>query len=134
MPVVDTSVVMAVILAEPDADRARIALNNDHLHAPDLLVVEAANALIKAARRGRMSPDQVQPRLNFVRTLRVIWHPTTDLVSRATDIALTWNRHPYDGIFVALAEHLKEPLITGDHALVRGLAGTPVERWVKVMG
>ncbi len=133
MPVIDTSIVMTFLLAEGEADAARALLASDGMHAPDLLVVEAANALVKAARRGRMSADQVQPRMTFVRNLRVTWHPSTDLVSRATDIALAWNRHPYDGIFVALAEHLKEPLITGDLALVRGLAGTPVEKWVKAI-
>ena len=133
MPVIDTSIVMTFLFAEPGADAARALLASDGMHAPDLLVVEAANALVKATRRGRMSSDQIQPRLTFVRNLRVTWHLTTDLVSRATDIAITWNRHPYDGIFVALAEHLRDPLITGDLALVRGLAGTPVERWVKAM-
>lgn len=131
MPVLDTSIVMTFLLAEADADAARAVMAADGIHAPDLLVVEAANALIKAARRGRLSLDQVQPRLHFVQSLRVTWHPTTDLVERATDIALTWQRHPYDGVFVALAERLKDPLITGDLALVRGLAGTPVGKWVR---
>lgn len=133
MPVIDTSIVMTFLLAEPEADTARVLLADENMHAPVLLVVEAANTLVKAARRGRLSANEVQPRLKLVRHLRVTWHPTTELLQRATDIALTWNRHPYDALFVALAEHLKDPLITADLALVRGLAGTPMERWVKVM-
>ncbi len=59
MPVIDTSIVMTFLLAKSQADAARALLMSEGMHAPDLLVVEAT-------RRGRMSPDQVQPRLTFI--------------------------------------------------------------------
>jgi predicted nucleic acid-binding protein len=52
---------------------------------------------------------------------------------RALDLCLSYQRRPFDALFVALAEHLEDPMVTGDLVLIRGLAGTPVERWVQVM-
>ena len=52
MPVVDTSISVALMLNEPNADAIRewLATATD-LHAPDILPVEIANALISAQRR-----------------------------------------------------------------------------------
>lgn len=63
----------------------------------------------------------------------IVLHPGEPFLSRALDLCLTYRRRPYDALFVALAEHLEDPLITGDLTLVRGLAGTPVGKWVKAM-
>ena len=64
MPVIDTSIIVALMLDEPGADRIEhwLATTTD-LHAPDILTIETANALIGAQRRGRL--DETGVRLAF---------------------------------------------------------------------
>ncbi len=134
MPVVDTSVIVALMLDEPNADmiRAWLARTTD-LHAPDILPIEIANALINAQRRGRL--DEAGVRLAFAELadIPIVLHAGEPFLPRALDLCLTYQRRPYDALFVALAEHLEDPLVTGDLTLVRGLAGTSVEQWVREM-
>lgn len=134
MPVVDTSIILALMLDEPHAAAIEQWLaTTSGLHAPDILPVEVANGLISAQRRGRLDEAGVRQAFAELVDIPLVLHPCEPFLPRALDLSLTYHRRPYDGLFVALAEHLKDPLITGDLALVRGLAGTPVERWVKVM-
>jgi predicted nucleic acid-binding protein len=134
MPVVDTSIIVALILDEPNASAIEqwLATTTD-LHAPDILPVEVANALINAQRRGRLNEAGVRLAFAELADIPIVLHPGKSLLPRALDLCLAYQRRPYDALFVALAERLEQPLITGDLALVRGLVGTPVERWVKAM-
>ena len=134
MPVVDTSIVVALMLDEPNADAIRewLATATD-LHAPDILPVEIANALNNAQRRDRLDEAVVRMAFAELANIPLVLHPCEPFLPRALDLCLTYHRRPYDALFIALAENLEDPLITGDLALVRGLAGTPMERWVKVM-
>jgi predicted nucleic acid-binding protein len=61
-------------------------------------------------------------------------HPCEPFLPRALDLCLMYRRRPYDAILIALAEHLEDPMDTGDLVLVRGLADTPVEKWERAMG
>jgi predicted nucleic acid-binding protein len=133
MPVIDTSVMITVLLGEAAAPQARTLLAGGGIHVPDILLLEVANALVNALRRGRITADEVSPRVALARQMRAEWHPTVDLVARATNIALVHHRRPYDGVFVALAEYLGQELITLDAALVRGLAGTPLAKRVRLL-
>ncbi len=134
MPVVDTSIILALMLDEPNAAAVErwLATTRD-LHAPDLLPVEVANGLISAQRRGRLDEEGVRRAFAELVDMPLVLHACEPFLPRALDLSLTYHRRPYDGLFVALAEHLEDPLITGDLSLIRGLAGTPVERWVQVM-
>jgi predicted nucleic acid-binding protein len=134
MPVVDTSIIVAWMLNETNADTINewLAKTND-LHAPDILPVEIANALISAQRRGRIDEKGVRQNFAELANIPIVLHPCEPFLPRALDLCLSYQRRPFDALFVALAEHLEDPMVTGDLVLIRGLAGTPVERWVKVM-
>jgi len=134
MPIVDTSIILALMLNEPNAEAIEqwLATTSD-LHAPDILPVEVANGLIGAQRRGRLDERGVRQAFAELADIPLVLHPCEPFLPRALDLCLTYHRRPYDALFLALAENMEDPLITGDLALVRGLAGTPVERWVKVM-
>ena len=135
MPVVDTSIIVAWMLNEPNADAINTWLNKtDDLHAPDILPVEIANALIGAQRSGRLDENGVRQNFAELANIPIVLHPSELFLPRALDLCLHYHRRPYDALFVALDEHLEDPLVTGDQKLIRGLAGTPVERWVRVMG
>jgi predicted nucleic acid-binding protein len=133
MPVVDTSIIVALMLNEPNADAIERWLGAaSDLHAPDILGVEVANALIGAQRRGRLDEGGVRLAFGELADIPIALHSCEPFLPRALDLCLLYRRRPYDALFVALAEHLEDPMITGDLTLVRGLAGTPVEEWVKV--
>jgi predicted nucleic acid-binding protein len=134
MPVVDTSIILALMLNEPNAEAIEDWLaKTSGLHAPDLLPIEVANGLIGAQRRGRLDERGVRRAFAELIDIPVVLHPGAPYLPRALDICLRNHRRPYDAMFVALAEQLQDPLVTGDLALVRGLAGTELERWVRVM-
>lgn len=134
MPVIDTCIILAVLLDEPDSDAARTLLQTGGpLHAPDHLPLEAANALTSAMRRGRISPAGATSRLRMVLDLPITYHAHQPLLPRALHISLHHQRRPFDALFVALAEHLEDPLITSDGPLVRGLAGTALGKWVRLL-
>ena len=134
MPVVDTSIIVALMLDEPNADAIRswLSTTND-LHAPDILPVEIANALINAQRCKRIDESGVRRAFAELVDIPLVLHLSEPFLPRALDLCLTYRRRPYDALFVALAEHLKDPMVTGDLTLVRGLAETPVGKWVKEM-
>jgi len=134
MPVVDTSIIVALMLDEPNADAIRTWLSTaTDLHAPDILPVEIANALINAQRRDRLDEAGVRMAFAELADIPIVLHPGEPFLPRALDLCLSYHRRPYDALFVALAEHLEDPMVTGDLALIRGLAGTPVGKWVKAL-
>ncbi|MEK7413062.1 MAG: type II toxin-antitoxin system VapC family toxin [Planctomycetota bacterium] len=81
-----------------------------------------------------MASNQAAGLLRQAATLPIIQHPTSPLVARALDISLAYQRHPYDGLFLALAEFRRDMLLTLDQRLGNGLHGTPLERFVQVVG
>ena len=134
MPVVDTSIIVSLMLNEPEADAIRMWLATTiDLHAPDILPIEIANALINAQRCNRLDADGARSAFAELADLPIVLHPGELFLPRVLDICLLYQRRPYDALFVALAEQLEEPLFTGDLALVRGLAATPVGKWVKAI-
>ena len=134
MPVIDTCLVMAYLLNEPAAPQVLNLLEGGDLAAPDLLRIEVANALVTAVRRARITPAQAPPRCAMIARLPIRLHPCHQLTDRALAISLAYQRRPYDGMFVALAEALDTHLLTLDLKLVQGLAGTPLAGRVRVLG
>jgi predicted nucleic acid-binding protein len=128
VPVLDTSLVMAYLLNEPEAAAVLRLITAGQGQAPDLLLIESANALVNAVRRQRLTAAQVPARQALVERLPVHWHPAGRLVGRALDLALAYQRRPY-----ALAEALDTELLTLDLKLVRGLEGTPLAHRVRML-
>jgi predicted nucleic acid-binding protein len=136
MPIVDTSVVLTVLLNEPMAEIAERALAHEeaNLHAPDVLGLEIANALVNAIRSKRLSPGIAIRLMEQALSLPITLHETSPLVSRAFDLSLKYQRRPYDGVFLALAERMNDVMFTTDRRLVNGMAGTPLEQSVRLIG
>ena len=133
MAVIDTSLVVAYLLNEPAADAIKRLIMAGGLHAPDVLLIESANALVTAARRRRLGTGQVPVRCALVRRLPIALHASDRLIDRAVGIAIAWHRRPYDGVFVALAEMLDTQVLTLDRKLVQGLHGTPLADRVRLL-
>lgn len=129
--IVDASVVVKWFFAEPDHAPAREVLDGEVvLGAPDLLLVEVANALRRKVVAGEAPASVAHPIIDALRDDDAIrLEPTPRLVPRALDLSLGI-RHPLaDCVYVALAEERGAPLLTADERLARAvrLGGLDVE-------
>lgn len=123
--VIDTSVYVASLRSQESGHAASLRFledatsTGDVLHAPALMISEVGAAIA----RGSGVPALA---LQVIRVLESAHHisfvpVTRALAVRAAEIAAAHGLRGCDAIFVALAEHMGEPLVTLDHEqLVRG--------------
>lgn len=125
--VVDASVVVALVAAPAEATAALATrLSDAVLHAPALLSVEVDSALRGLARGGKLTPAQASAARRQAAALPVDLWPWHLLADRAWQ--LRSNLTTYDAGYVALAEMLAAPLLTGDRRLAgSGAARCPIE-------
>lgn len=133
----DASVVLKLVLAEPDASHADAVLQSDHrLMAPDLLRVEVASAISRRVRDQRLSEGSG-------RAAYAQWHFLIDhralqlvhsepLIDRAFEIAIE-ARHPVpDCVYIAAAESMGATVVTADRAMVE--RGRRVYERIELLG
>jgi predicted nucleic acid-binding protein len=121
--VVDASV-LAVALGDDQEDgrRNRRAIDSQELFAPELVDLEVASYVRRAARSGQVTPERALQALRDLGDLPLERESHTPLLSRIWE--LRDNLMAYDAAYVALAEALGAPLLTSDARLSRasGLA------------
>jgi predicted nucleic acid-binding protein len=129
--VVDTSVALKWYL--PETGRAEalayMAAGLDR-HAPDLLPIEGAHALLKRARSSdpaiRLTVAEV---LLIAEALRdsapIAYHPGAPLLASATALALEIGASVYDGLFLALAILLDGQVVTADRKFFDKIQASP---------
>lgn len=126
--VVNSCVAVKWVLREEHSDKALELLQADlHLVAPDLVLMEIANALWKNVKRGLVSGEQAKVRLNDVPGFFNRLLTTPDLVAEAFALGDTADVPIYDCIYVVAARRIGARLVTADAKLVSKLAGTPDE-------
>jgi predicted nucleic acid-binding protein len=124
--IVDASVILSAFFPDENQPHAQ-ALLRDHaagyasLAAPDLLLYEVTNAVLLAARRGRLSSGDAEGILSAIEGLGIALFPVAwrDMLP----LALRYDRSAYDAAYLALAQSRGEPLVTNDlrlHNAVRG--------------
>ena len=103
MLILDASVAAKLFIAEADSDRAEQVLAlGEPLIAPDLVLVEVANALHKAWRREIVDDVQMDRALRKLPTIFGRLFPAADLVANAAIISRIL-RHPVpDCVYIAL--------------------------------
>jgi len=83
-----------------------------HLKAPALLPYELSNSVWQAERRGRITRSQADRIIQSFSRLDI------EIISQSwgemLPLARQFERSVYDAAYLTLAEHLGEPLITGD--------------------
>jgi predicted nucleic acid-binding protein len=119
MVVVDASVIVHLILdmppfAAPIAERLR---EQERMAAPHLLDAEVASVLRRRVLRGQIHTDDAILALREFFALSIDRYPHTGLLPRAFE--LRDNATIYDALYLALAEALEAPLLTGDKALAQ---------------
>jgi predicted nucleic acid-binding protein len=116
--VVDASV-LAVALADDDqdGDAARARLRGQSLAAPELVDLEVASVLRRQARAGAIDDRRARLALGDLIDLPLRRAPHRPLLARCWE--LRGSVTIYDAAYVALAEALDVPLLTGDTRLAR---------------
>ena len=115
--VVDASVAVKWVVAERDSEAA-VRLAEHDLLAPELLIVEAGNALWSKGRRGELSDVEAADRLEALLVMPVLLVPSPGLAARALDLALGIGLTVYDALYLALAQARGVPLVTADRRLL----------------
>ena len=118
--VVDASVAVKWVVSETGREAA-VRLARHDLVAPELILVEAANALWAKARRGELTDAEAAERLESLVAMPVLLVPSHHLVARALDMALRLHQTVYDGMYVALARIRQVPLVTANQGLTRAI-------------
>jgi predicted nucleic acid-binding protein len=127
MPVVDASVLVEFLSGGEHAESVEERLDAEEhvLWAPHLIDAEVGQALRRWVRLGKLTADAAGRALWEVSDLPVERVEHELLVHVAWD--LRDNFSFYDGLYVALALMLDEPLLTLDARLARAGAEVPIE-------
>jgi predicted nucleic acid-binding protein len=114
--VLDTSAVVDYLLGIGVAEQVEtLMIREGELTAPDLLVFEVLAVLRRETQRGTIAAARAAGAVEDLGELPIELFPCTPLRRRAW--SLRDNLTTADALFVALTEHLEEPLATKDSAL-----------------
>ena len=115
MTVIDASVVLRRLRVR--SPEATAILGRGDLAAPSLIVAETTNGLAKDVRLAGMEPADAELLLREGLALPIELVPDQALAVDALRLAGELSLSSYDALYVALAERLREPLITADRRL-----------------
>lgn len=114
--VVDNSLILYVLLNGPGNELLSRRLSEPRtLHAPHVIDYEFGNALRGLSLGGKVDSDVAQQVRTDFAELRIQRYPGAATADRAWE--LRNNFTAYDAAYIALAEHLDCPLLTGDAKL-----------------
>lgn len=118
MLVIDASVLAVSLIDDgPDGDLVRERLRGEQLAAPALIDLEVISVWRGLARGGHLDARRVGQALDDLQDLPIQRVEHTPFVARCWE--LRDNLTVYDAAYVALAEALQAPLLTGDRRLAR---------------
>ncbi|MCD6541344.1 type II toxin-antitoxin system VapC family toxin [Candidatus Bipolaricaulota bacterium] len=125
--VVDASVIVASLLPDEPFREAALLLIEQFdarkldLVSVDLLRFEVANALWKAAERGRVKRSFSLEAIQQFEDFGILYRDVP--LSRILKLAHEYGRTAYDAAYLALAEQEGVPLVTADKRLYNALDG-----------
>jgi len=109
---------------------SRFSAEQVELLVPDIFWAELGNVLWKAIRQGRCTKSKAQAALGLLADLELASVPSMDLLELGFEIALTFGRSVYDGLYVSLAVASKATLVTADERMANALAAHFPVRWL----
>ncbi len=123
--VIDTSALLAVIIAEPERDRI-VELTSGHtLIGPGSIPWEVGNAFSAMLKQRRVTVQEAQRGLEIFQSIP-LRYVEIDL-SRSLAIARRVNMYAYDAYFLDCATQYAAPLLTLDNGLRRAAARIGVD-------
>ena len=122
---------MQWIAEEDTSSLSETLLTRADLVAPDLLLIEVANALRRKVYVGDISIDHAKAGLQFIREKVRLERTSAEILDSALELAELMYDPVYDCIYLAMAERSKTILVTYDQELQeraseQGLAGLPL--------
>lgn len=123
--VIDASVALKWVLDEAGEDEA-LGLLSDKICAPDLMLIEAANALWSRARRGHLTSAQAERRLRQIQTAPVEWTRDPGDMDVALNLAFALQHPVYDCVYLAVALRENRQVVTADTRFIRAVSVDPV--------
>jgi predicted nucleic acid-binding protein len=129
--VLDSSIVARWFLGEDQDPLARSARTFRSevragallLHAPELMIVEVANALWKQVRFAGLVPHDAERSMIELLALDMTLYRDADCATSALAIAISHGITAYDATYVHVAKNGGLPLWTFDHRLARAVTG-----------
>lgn len=116
MIVVDASVLVTALVDDGhDGTKARTALTDDALLAPDIIDLEVLSVLRRMSHAGSLDPVRASEAVEDLRHFPLTRVSHVALTTRCWE--LRENLTPYDAVYVALAEVMGATLLTGDRRL-----------------
>lgn len=117
--IIDASVAVKWFVREDGHEEAlRLLVRGEEMHAPDLILGEAANAAWKKHRRGEVTHGQAEALAAALpHYFARIW-PSRELIDRALRLALDLDHPVYDGLYLACAEAAGGTLVSADARLL----------------
>jgi predicted nucleic acid-binding protein len=132
--VVDASVACKWFVEEALSDAARrVPGLAEDLIAPELIVVEVANALWRGVRDGRVLAPQAEDALTSLPRFFAELASAATIAPRALAIARELDHAVYDCVYLALAELRDARVISADTRLAEKVAGTKWSRRVEAL-
>ena len=116
--VIDASIAIKWVIAEEGTKEA-LALRNQALAAPDLLIAECANILWKKVRRRELSDQEAQFAARLLARADIDLVAMRPYLEAAVRIALALDHPAYDCVYIALAEAEELQFVTADTGLLR---------------
>ncbi len=123
--VVDTSALLRLFIPDgPIPDGMESALReaergNTALLAPELIIAEAAQVILKKNKLGILTLEEMRELLDCVISLPIRLIKHKPIIQRSVELALEHKLTVYDALFLALAEGNNSRLITADRLLQR---------------
>lgn len=108
---------MQWIAEEDTSSLSETLLTRADLVAPDLLLIEVANALRRKVYVGDISIDHAKAGLQFIREKVQLERTSAEILDRALELAELMYHPVYDCIYLAMAERSKTILVTYDQEL-----------------
>lgn len=127
--IIDTSVAVQWYVPEVHSTEARRYMGPGiERHAPEILPLEGAHALLKRSRGQKPDLTPAVAR-TIALTLRdqapITYHPGGPLLEAAMDLAYEIGSSSYDGLFLALAIRLDGWVVTADRKFFDKIAASP---------
>jgi predicted nucleic acid-binding protein len=121
--VVDASVAVKWVVGEAGSARAARLLDGRALHVPELLFVEAANALWAMRRRGALPAAAPEAAIAWLVRAPLRVASTVPLIEPALAMATALAHPVYDCVYLALAAEVAAPVVTADARLLAAALG-----------
>jgi predicted nucleic acid-binding protein len=117
MVVVDASVLVRALVRTEGSTAAIESIERNDLIAPDIVLVETANALWRYVQAGRIDTGMAQLLLKNGAPLIDRLVPSIDLIDNALAIACDARHAVYDCLYLELARSEQAGLVTADKKL-----------------